>query len=211
VNKRGREQRRVRRRVRSPISGGSFSAAFLFPRLHLDSGIITNRPSMSAARYHRRKKERKREKDELGRRKENQFRTGREEMERPSVSTDRIQNWYSFRGLTDCDLSKKSQKTLVRVPLSLSLSPSFSLPFSFPLLANDSCCDRCQDASLPRAIIQWPPFFLRGYHAPIAESADPREIMDCHDVLSITGLRTSADTPGYPRVVPRFRRATILR
>lgn len=88
------------------------------------------------------------------------------------------------------------------------LSPSLSLSSSFLLLANDSCCDRCQDASLPQAITQWPPFFLRGYHAPIAESADPREIMDCHDALSITGLRTSANTPGYPRVVPRFRRAT---
>ncbi|KYN08054.1 hypothetical protein ALC62_00899 [Cyphomyrmex costatus] len=72
-------------------------------------------------------------------------------------------------------------------------------------MANDSCCDRCQDASLPRAITQWPPLFLRGYHAPIAESADPREIMDCHDALSITGPRTSTDTPGYP--IKRTRRA----
>ncbi|KYM81175.1 hypothetical protein ALC53_08518 [Atta colombica] len=72
-------------------------------------------------------------------------------------------------------------------------------------MANDSCCDRCQDASLPRAITQWPPLFLRGYHAPIAESADPREIMDCHDALSITSPRTSTDTPSYP--IKRTRRA----
>ncbi|EGI58412.1 hypothetical protein G5I_13509 [Acromyrmex echinatior] len=67
-------------------------------------------------------------------------------------------------------------------------------------MANDSCCDRCQDASLPQAITQWP-----SYHAPIAESADPREIMDCHDALSITSPRTSTDTPSYP--IKRTRRA----
>jgi hypothetical protein len=38
VNKGGRQRRRVRRRIRSPISGGSSSAAFLFPCSHLDSG-----------------------------------------------------------------------------------------------------------------------------------------------------------------------------
>lgn len=37
MNKGGR-RRRVRRRIRSPISGGSSSAAFLFPCSHLDSG-----------------------------------------------------------------------------------------------------------------------------------------------------------------------------
>jgi len=66
-------------------------------------------------------------------------------MERPSVSTDRIQNWYSFRGPTDCDLSKKSRKTLARVSLSLFLFFSFSfllssclsliLSFSFSLFS----------------------------------------------------------------------------
>lgn len=98
--------------------------------------------------------------------------------------------------------------------LSFFLLPSpFSLSFSLPpSTANDSCCDRCQDASLPQAITQWSPFFLRSYHAAIAECADPREIMDCHDVLSITGLE---DVRGYTRLFPcvvlRFRRATIPR
>jgi len=38
VNKGGRRRRRVRRRIRSPISGGSSSATFLFSCSHLDSG-----------------------------------------------------------------------------------------------------------------------------------------------------------------------------
>lgn len=91
-------------------------------------------------------------------------------MERPSVSTDRIQNWYSFRGPPDCDLSKKSRKTLgggTLVSLASSSSSFYlfhskpSLSLFLPSMANDSCCNRCQDASLPRAIIQWPPLFLR--------------------------------------------------
>jgi len=96
---------------------------------------------------------------------------------------------------------------------SLSLSPSHSMsvfllsllfPFSFFLCRSSG---RCQDA-LPRAITQWPPLFLRGYHAPIVESSDPREIMDCHDALSITSPRMSAGiADAMP--APRFRRATI--
>jgi len=78
------------------------------------------------------------------------------------------------------------------------IAERFSLSLSFPFLSFLCRSGRCQDAPLPRAITQWPPLFLRGYHAPIAESSDPREIMDCHDALSIASPRTSA----YNRLCP---------
>lgn len=157
---------------------------------------------MSAARYRRREKRCSREEPvwDRSRRDGTAKRIHRSDSKLIFLSwADRLRSleknrgrlWRAFLSLAP---SSPSPFRLFRLVLPLSLFP--------PSMANDSCCDRCQDASLPRAITQWPPLFLRGYHAPIAESADPREIMDCHDALSITGPRTSADTPGYPAVSP---------
>lgn len=220
MNKGGRRRRRARRRVRSPISGGSSSAAFLFPCSHLDSGDH-NESSVDVRREVSRRREKRSSREEpvsdRSRRDGTAERIHRSDSKLIFLSwADRLRSLEKIAedfGARFSPAPLPLPPPLVPFPLlPLRLSRS-ELPLSLfpPSAANDSCCDRCQDASLPRAITQWPPLFLRGYHAPIAVSADPREIMDCHDALSITGPRTSADTPGYPGVASRFRRATIPR
>lgn len=217
MNKGGRRRRRVRRRIRSPISGGSSSAAFLFPCLHLDSGDH-NESSVDVRR---------------------EVSSEREEELSGGTSLGPVAKRWNGQAYPPIGfkidipfvgrptaISRKNRGRLWRafLPPSPSLAPPSPFPSPFrlfqlvlplslfpPSMANDSCCDRCQDASLPRAITQWPPLFLRGYRT------DRRERRSSGNYgLSRCALdNRPEDVRGYTQlsrhVASRFRRATIFR
>lgn len=121
MNNGGRPWRRVRRCIRSPISGGSSSAAFLFPCSHLDSGDH-NESSVDVCREVSSKRE--------------------EELSRGTSLGPVAKRWNGqayppigfkidipFVGRLTAISRKKSRKTLARVSLSLLLF--FFFPFSF--------------------------------------------------------------------------------